>query len=96
MTAPRWDDVLDEIQHGLDLVEDALAADEPVPTLPPFRPPADVMPVMTADQRRRAEALMRRQSEVSRRVSEGIVATRIELGEVRRRRRAAAAYGRPR
>ena len=90
--AEVWDAALDEIERVLDLVEDALEADEPIPTLPPFEPPADVMPPMSHGQQRRAEALMRRQAVVTSMVSGRVVTAKLELGETRRRRRAAVAY----
>lgn len=94
MTPPVWDTVLDEIEHAIDVVEAALAAGDPVPDLPTFDPPRDVMPPLSHRQRTRAELLMRRQANVEVRVSAEIVSAQLDLGKLRRRRRAAAAYSR--
>jgi hypothetical protein len=89
-----WDDVLDEIDRSVTLVEDAISAGEDIPALPPFVPPGDVMPPMTRAQQARAKSLMRRQVGAEVGVSAQIVTTTLDLGEVRRRRRAASAYAR--
>lgn len=89
-----WDEVLDEIDRSVTLVEDAVAAGEDIPELPPFDPPSDVMPPMSRAQQVRAKSLMRRQVSTEVAVSAEIVATTVELGETRRRSRAAHAYAR--
>ena len=94
MTGHAWDAVLDDIEHAIVTVEDAMDSDLPIPDLPAFVPPSDVMPPLSHRQRVRAEALMRRQAGVEVRVSAEIVSTQLNLGEVRRRRRAALAYTR--
>lgn len=92
--AAAWDAALDAIERTIDLVEDALVSGDPIPELPPFEPPADVMPPMSSVQQQRADQLMRRQSGVTRRLSAQIVSTRSEMTDLRRRRRAATTYGR--
>lgn len=94
MTTVGWDEVLDEIDRAVTIVEDALTAGDDVPEVPPFVPPADVMPPMTPAQQVRAKALMRRQMGTEVTLSAEIVATTLELGETRRRFRAAQAYAR--
>lgn len=94
MSRTSWDAVLDEIEYAVAVVEEALARDEPLPTLPAFVPPSDVMPALSPEQRLRADSLMRRQASVEVRVSAEIVSAQLDLGEVRRRRRAALAYNR--
>ena len=94
MRRALWDEVLDGIEQTLDTIDDALDQGDPVPALPPFEPPSDVMPPMTRLQQDRAEALMRRQSGLTARVTAQIVTTRSDLGDLRRRRRAAVAYAR--
>lgn len=94
MSSPAWDDVLDEIEHAVVAVEDALEAGDPMPELAPFVPPTDVMPPLSHRQRSRAESLMKRQASVEVRVSAAIVSAQLDLGQLRRRRRAAVAYTR--
>jgi hypothetical protein len=94
MSRVSWDDVLDEIEQTLDTVEGALADGDPVPPLAPFEPPTDVMPRLVGERRRRAQALMWRQEELTARISSEIVTTHVDMGDVRRRRRAAHAYAR--
>lgn len=94
MNPAVWDGVLDEIEHAVALVEQALDAGEPIPELPPFEPPSDVMPPLSSRQRDRAEALMQRQASVEVRVSAEIVSAQLDLGQLRRRRKAALAYSR--
>ncbi|MFT4744880.1 MAG: endonuclease/exonuclease/phosphatase family metal-dependent hydrolase [Nitriliruptoraceae bacterium] len=94
MTGVAWDAVLDDIEHAIRTVEDAMELELPIPDIPAFVPPSDVMPRLSHRQRGRAEALMHRQASVEVRVSAEIVSTHLGLGEVRRRRRAALAYTR--
>lgn len=89
-----WDEVLDAMDRDLTAVEEALATDAELPDLPPFSPPSDVMPPLSAHQLARAQGIMRRQAGLQVRVSAEIVSTSLDMGEVRRRRRAAVAYSR--
>lgn len=93
MAARTWDDLLDEIEEVLGIVEAALARGEPVPDLPAFEAP-EVMPRLDELQRARAEALMRRQDEMSQRVAAEIITTRSDIAQLGRRRTAARAYAR--
>ena len=93
MTAD-WDSVLDDLEATIEAVEQALLDDQPVPDLGEFRPPDADLPPLTGRHLARAQALHRRQARVELEASSRIVSAQLGLGELRRRRRAATAYGR--
>lgn len=90
-----WSAVLDDLEAVIATVEDALAAGEPVPSLPSFVPPTDgSLPPLVGADLARARALQRRQATIELEASSRLVSVQLDLSELRRRRQAATAYTR--